>query len=296
MVRRLLWASLCVTIGLSFLPPQRCFAQSSDSDDEIDGVDEAAEAMDPTGRADVKAANEAAEAAEGSVDEAAAAAASLSDDEDEQFLAASELSEEQLDARLETIDAYLYDLQRPSRLYWYGWLATQTALTAGQALFAVQTDERNVKTGYIVGASVSGASLLLLLVSPFPGRYASSRYRDLPTSTRDQKELKLAAGEGWLTAQAKNDALRTSWPVHVLGAMVAAGTGIGLAAAYDHNLKDAVTRTISIFLISQLQILTRPRRSMEYAKRYSSSPGTPELALVPTIDRFSQGISLAGRF
>lgn len=293
MVRRLLWASLCVTIGLSFLPPPRCSAQSDDADEL--GDDEGS--MDPTGRSDEKAANEAAEAAEGSVDEAAAAAASLGDDEeDEQFLDASELSEEQLDARLETIDTYLYDLQRPSRLYWYGWLATQTVLTAGQALFAVQADERNIKTGYIVGASVSGASLLLLLVSPFPGRYASSRYRDMPTGSRDQKELKLAAGEGWLTAQAKNDALRTSWPGHVLGALVAVGTGIGLAAAYEHNLKDAVTRTISIAFISQLQILTRPRRSMEYAKRYSSSPGTPELALVPTIDRFSQGVSLAGRF
>lgn len=292
MVRRLLWASLCVTIGLTLVPPPRCSAQSDD--DEL-GDDDGS--MDPTGRTDEKAANEAAEAAEGSVDEAAAAAASLGDeDEDEQFLSASELSEEQLEARLETIDAYLYDLQRPSRLYWYGWLATQTVLTAGQALFAVQADERNIKTGYIVGASVSGASLLLLLVSPFPGRYASSKYRALPTSTREQKELKLAAGEGWLTAQAKNDALRTTWPTHVLGAAVAVGTGIGLAAAYDHNLKDAVTRTISIAFISQLQILTRPRRSMEYAKRYSRSPGTPELALVPTIDRFSQGISLAGRF
>jgi hypothetical protein len=252
--------------------------------------------MDPTGRSDEEAANEAAEAAEGSVDEAAAAAAALGDEEDEQFLDASELSEEQLDARLDTIDTYLYDLQRPSRLYWYGWLATQTVLTAGQALFALQADEQNIKTGYIVGASVSGASLLLLLVSPFPGRYASSRYRAMPSGTRDQKELKLAAGEGWLTAQAKNDALRTTWPTHVLGALVAVGTGIGLAAAYEHNLKDAVTRTISIAFISQLQILTRPRRSMEYAKRYSRSPGTPELALVPTIDRYSQGVSLAGRF
>jgi hypothetical protein len=283
---------LCVTIGLSFLSPVLCLAQSTDAD-------EAEDALDPTGRPDLEKANEAHDASDGSVDEAAAAAASLSDEEeeeDEQFLSASELSEEALDARLNTLDAYLADLQRPSRLYWYGWLTTQTVLVAGQTLLALNTDEKPVKTGYIVGASVSGASLVMILISPFPGRYASSRYRAMSTSSREQKELKLAAGEGWLMAQAKQDALRTAWPAHVLGAVVAAGTGIGLAAAYEHNLKDAVTRTISIFLVSQLQVLTRPKRSLQYAKSYSSSPSTPTLALVPTIDRFGQGISLAGSF
>lgn len=273
-------------MACSVLLPPQVLAQRPDGPDD---------ALEPTGKPIEAEANEAREASEGTPEEAEQAAEEMAE-EDPQFLSISELSEQALDSRLETLDTYLADLQRPSRMYWYGWLATQTVLTAGQALFALQSEEKPVRTGYIVGASVSGASLLLLLVSAFPGRYASSRYRKMPTDTRAQKELKLAAGEGWLTAQAKADALRTSWPAHVLGAMVAAGAGIGLAAAYEHNLRDAVTRTISIFLVSQLQVLTRPRRSITYAKRFSSSPDAPQLVLAPTIDRYSQGFSLVTRF
>ena len=292
MVRRFAWAFLCATLGLSLLSPVRSFAQSADAADDEPLVDDP---LDPTGRKTEAAANEAAEGADSPPDEAAEAAAEF--EEDDQFLSASELSEEALDTRLQTIDTYLHDLQRPSRLYWYGWLTTQIVLTAGQGFLASQADTQATRTGYIVGSSVSGASLLLILISPYPGRYASSRYRGLPSDTREQKELKLAAGEGWLMAQAKSDALRTSWAVHVLGAMVAAGTGIGLAAAYDHNLRDAVTRTISIFLVSQLQILTRPRRAITYAKSYSRSPNRPELVLAPMVGQYAQGgLSLAGRF
>jgi len=297
MVRRLFWASLYATIGLSLSLPHPCWAQSDDDESDEQSDSALDDSVEPTGRTDQREGDEAAEASEGSMDEAAAAAANLeSEGEDEQFLSAVELTDEQLDQRIKTLDVYLEDLKRPTRTYFFGWVAIQTALVTGQSLYAAQADKASVRTNYIVGASVSGASLLRLLFTSFPGRYASRRYRQMPTDTRAQKELKLAAGENWLTSQAKSDALGISWTTHVAGAVVAAGSGIALAAAYEHNLRDGVTRTLLTLFVSELQIHTRPTRAMRFAKNYSNSPNSPQLTLAPMADRYAQGLSLVGRF
>lgn len=291
MVRRLVLASLCATIGISLSLPPRCWAQSEDDRDEA--LDDSVE---PTGRTDQREGDAAEDASEGSADEAAAAAAAMEEGDDDQFLSAAELTDEQLDLRIKTIDTYLEDLKTPTRLYYWGWMAVNVGLIAGQTLIALQQDEAKIRTSYIIGASLGGASLLRLLFTSFPGRYASSRFRDMPSSTRSQKELKLAAGENWLTSQAKSDALGVAWPGHVIGAVTAVGVGIGLAAGYENNLKESVTRVLTTLLVAELQIHTRPTRAIRYAKSYSSSPESPQIGIAPMGDRYAQGLSLIGQF
>lgn len=294
---------MCATLALPLLLPAHSSAQSDDEveDEPLDEAEDEPlidDSVEPTGRLDQAQGNEAFEAAHDEpLDEAAAAAAAFeAEGEDEQFLSAAELTDEQLNERLDTIGVYLEDLQRPTRMYYYGWLTVQTGLVVGQTAFALTEENKAARTDYIVGASISGASLLRILFTSFPGRYAYRRFRKMPTETRAQKELKLAAAENWLVSQAKSDALGVAWPAHVIGALVAVGAGIGVAAAYEHNLRAGVSRTLLTLLVAELQIHTRPTRAIRYSKRYSSSPTTVDLAFAPMVERYSQGLSLVGRF
>lgn len=272
MVRQLGFLLIAATIGVCLSP-----VHSQAQDD--DGI------LDKTGRADAQEADEIHESGEAPSDGASA-------------LEETTESPADLDARLVALDAYLADMQRPSRLYWWSWVSVQTVLTGGQLLLGLQAEKGTAERGSnLIGAATSGTSLALLLVGSYPARSASKKFRSMPQDTPEDKEAKALAGENWLIGQAKADTISTSAVRHIAGALVAIGGGLGVALGYEHSVKEAVRRTLTTLMVSELQIVTRPIRSLTYAKQYSSDPhAAPQLAFAPLLDRHAQGISLVGRF
>jgi hypothetical protein len=277
MVRSLGLALVVASLGVCF-PPARSLAQD-DGDSLVEDTREA------TGRED---AQEADAISEGKAIEA----------DDETTTDDGAVSEVELDARLVALDAYLADMQKPARRYFYSWVGIQAFLTAGQAYLATTYDKRTPERGnYFLGSAISGLSLGLLLVGSYPAIRASTKFRQMPEGTAEEKEAKALAGEKWLLGQQKSDELSTGIARHIAGALLAVGSGVYVAIEYKHAVKTAVTRTITVLLVSELQIVTRPTRSFQYAKRYGTDPAAaPLLTIAPMVDRYAQGLSLVGQF
>lgn len=201
-----------------------------------------------------------------------------------------------LDARLALLDEYLADVQGPTRRYFYTWVTTQVALTAAQAYVATTWDRRVVRGSYYIGTALSATSLALFLLQPKPGLNGSRRYRALPSDSAEDKQAKLEQGEAFLAGQAKADLRATSVTQHITGLVAALGSGLGVLLGYDNALKEAVTRTVGVFVISELQIATRPRSAIRRMNRYSNLEPETTVALVPMLDRGAQGLTLAGTF
>jgi len=201
-----------------------------------------------------------------------------------------------LDARLAVMDEYLADVQGPTRRYFYTWLVTQTALTAAQAYVALTWDRRVVKGSYYIGTALSGASLALFLLQPKPAINGSRKFRALPDGTPEEKQAKLEQGEAMLAGQAKIDMRTTSVAQHITILVAALGSGLGVLLGYDYALKEAVTRTVGVFVIGELQIATRPRSAIRRMNRYSNLEPATTVALMPMLDRGAQGLQLAGTF
>src|SRR5688572_24069387 len=110
--------------------------------------------------------------------------------------------EVELRARLAALDAYLADLQRPTRAYWATWLAVLSSIAVSQTTVAIFADEPADRTRAITGASLSGAGTIITAFVPVPGRYGSDRLRSMPERTRAERLAKLEAGERWLHREA----------------------------------------------------------------------------------------------
>jgi hypothetical protein len=199
--------------------------------------------------------------------------------------------------RAEALGTMLDDMQRPSRAYWYTWVSVQTALTAGQSILGAAAEKGSVDRGsYFIGAGISAFSLSLLLIGRYPARYAASQFRALPTSSPGAQEARLATGEKWLHTQARADEFSTSLLRHSIGLALALGSGLGVGLAYDDAVPDAIIRGVSTLVVSELQIWTRPTRSIRYDRSYKTATEPAQFSLVPTAGRDSQGIMFTASF
>jgi hypothetical protein len=198
-------------------------------------------------------------------------------------LATADSEELALRARLAALDAYLGDLQRPTRAYWATWLAVLSSIAAGQATLAIIEDEPAARTQAIVGASLSSAGAIITAFVPVPGRFAADRLRRMPEGTRAEQLAKLELGERWLRREARVTSRSTAWWVHLIGVGVAAGLALGLGLGYEDNWLNAVGTGVGSLVMSETRIWTRPRRAIKFAERYDAAPTVkPALTLLPT--------------
>lgn len=202
-----------------------------------------------------------------------------------------------LDARLLSLDAYLKDLERPSRAYFGAWISILGGLALGQGTLAVFEDDKATRARYIVGSGLSTAGLTLVLIAPTPGRYGSSRYRRLPSGTVEEKQSKLIQGETWLAGEARAVRRTRSWFTHGIAVTFGVGSALYLGLAFEDNWDGALITGVGTFLITEARVWSRPTRALRYLDDYRSAPTvTPTFAVVPMLLPQAMGLSAGGTF
>ena len=143
---------------------------------------------------------------------------------------------------------------------------------------------------------MAGAGIGLLLLNPRPGMGAVTRFREMPSSTTSEKEAKRAAGGAALAGQAAS--VRRGNVLAEARARRGRGCWLGAAVAllYEHSLKLAAQRVFATFVISELQVITRPRGAIENHERYLGERNAIEFGFAPLLDPHAQGISMNARF
>jgi hypothetical protein len=200
----------------------------------------------------------------------------------------------QLEARAAILEAALKDVQRPTRLYFGGWLAALSAMAVGQAALTPLVDNSAQRASLWLGAGLSTAGVGLLLITPFPGRYAADEVAGMATRTPAERRAKLSRAELLLEREAKSAWFQRAWFQHVFTALLGGGVILGLGLLYPDDLwTAAIPSGIGTFLTAEAQIWTRPRRAIDHWQRYRTAP---VLSLAPLIAPNTLGLGVGGKF
>lgn len=198
-----------------------------------------------------------------------------------------------LDARAVALEAALTDLERPTRLWFRSWVAILSTLAVGQAGLAMLEDVPSERAGNLVGASLSALSAVVLIVSAPPGRRAASSYRALPSSTLDEKRVRVGSGHALLYSESAAVGRSRAWWSHAIGFGAGLAAGLGLHLGYEDNLAGAVRAAVGTILLTELRIWTRPTRALGHAERARNNV---DLFAAPLMGKAVQGATVGARF
>ena len=184
---------------------------------------------------------------------------------------ASALPDEALTRRLDWIDGKLAWAQPPAAWWWYGWLASYSALTVGAAVIFLVTDDQEMKQDMGVGGVQSLLGVAGMFLAPLEARTAVDELRALPGTSRPERERKLARAEGLLQECASTEADGRHWLNHVLGFAVNVAGGLVIWQGFHRPLTDGLLSLAQGMAINELQIWTQPVRSIGSWKEYAST-------------------------
>ncbi|MEA3243188.1 MAG: hypothetical protein U9Q19_07105 [Pseudomonadota bacterium] len=171
-----------------------------------------------------------------------------------------DISDSELDQRLKFIETRLVGLN-PKASYWqYGWTGFYAMTAAGQAVLAIDEDDNDDQTSYIVGAVKSAGGLAQMLIKPLPAVKSFGRFHSMPSQTRAERMLKLEQGEALLHENANRALQRYGWKRHIIG-IAANLLGGAVIAAYGDST-DAATSTVLGIAVSEAAIWTEPARAV----------------------------------
>ncbi len=177
--------------------------------------------------------------------------------------------------RYELLKGYLCDLQRPARIYSYTWLGGLSGLLITQGALAWTSDAddesgRAARTGYLVGASMTGFGLGLIALTSRPETNSCDVMNSYVANTPEARAARLREGERRLFRSAQAARRQTAWWMHGLAVVLGVGVGLGLGLGYSDNALRATAQGVGTFAFTELRIWTRPTQAIEYAQRYEA--------------------------
>lgn len=205
--------------------------------------------------------------------------------------------------KLAKVEEALKTLQPRCRTYVAGWVGLQLGLTGYFAYDATTREhERAWRTSDIMNATIAGLNSVLQLVKPMPCMSAYRRFKKLPDGTLNERRVKADEGARMIGEQISADRKYRAPQEHIVAALVGIGFGMGIFFGYDEdNIRPAIQTMLGVILLAELQFATRPFATYRYSREIAmmgkgTPPGVTDLSFAPMITRYSQGLSLVGRF
>ena len=180
-----------------------------------------------------------------------------------------DISDLELDQRLKFIETRLVGFNPNARRWQYGWTGFYAMTAVGQAVLAIDEDDNDSQTSYIVGAVKSAGGLAQMLIKPLPAVKSFGRFQSMPSQTRAERMLKLEQGEALLHENANRVLQRYGWKRHVIGIATNLLGGVVIAAYGDST--DAVTWTVLGIAVSEASIWTEPARAVADLEDYRNN-------------------------
>lgn len=187
-----------------------------------------------------------------------------------------DISDAELEQRLKFIETRLGKLNPNARYWQHGWTGFYTATAIGQPILAVNEDDNDGETNYIVGTVKSVGGLALMLLKPLPAVKSYDRFQSIPAQTRAERMHKLEQGEAMMRENSERALQRYGWKRHLMG-IGANLLGGAMIAAYGDS-SDAVTSTAVGIAVSEAVIWSEPGRAAkdldDYRDNFRNAHGT----------------------
>ncbi len=187
-----------------------------------------------------------------------------------------DISDTELEQRLKFIETRLGKLNPNARYWQHGWTGFYTATAIGQPVLAVNEDDNDGETNYIVGTVKSVGGLAQMLIKPLPAVTSYKRFKSIPSQTRAERIHKLEQGEAMMRENSERALQRYGWKRHIMG--IGANLLGGVMIAVYGDSSDAVTSTAAGIAISEAVIWSEPGRAAkdldDYRVNFRNAHGT----------------------
>jgi len=180
-----------------------------------------------------------------------------------------DISDVELEQRLKFIETRLGKLNPNARYWQHGWTGFYTATAIGQPILAVNEDDNDGETNYIVGTVKSVGGLAQMLIKPLPAVKSYDRFQSLPSQTRAERMHKLEQGEAMMHENSDRALQRYGWKRHIIG--IGANLLGGAMIAWQGDSSDAVTSTLVGIAVSESVIWTEPGRAATDLEDYRNN-------------------------
>ena len=213
---------------------------------------------------------------------------------------AAQLSDQQIDKRLDFVTQRLEDNRTHAALWYYGFLAVNVGGTAAGAATAAVESDKDKQIYDILNGSLGLIGTGYLLAAPLPGRSGAEPVAEMPSTTHEERAAQLAAAEDILYGAAGRAKQRTGWILHTGNVVMNASAASVLLA------REAYGRAALLFFVNaavgEAQILLTPWGPLssweEYRQQVDNGgvPSDPQvrwgIGPLPT----GQGLALQAEF
>ena len=170
--------------------------------------------------------------------------------------------------RIQCIQEMLGQDQKPTDLWWWGWLAGYGAATAGQGVVCFLSEDIPTKQDMALGAATTILGVAGQLITPLNTGRMAELLSDYPDSTPEERLKKLAAAEEFLKKAAATEKFGRSWKNHALYGAVSITSGLITWLGFKRTLWDGIANVALNTVVSEVQIWTQPTRSLKNYRSY----------------------------
>ncbi|MEJ2627922.1 MAG: hypothetical protein P8078_05145, partial [bacterium] len=154
--------------------------------------------------------------------------------------AQDELSDAQVQERLQLIQQLLERGKPNANRWWYGWLIGYSAATIGQGAVWLISDDKNTRQDMALGAATTFLGAMGQIITPMTPGTAPDRLARISEGTPQERRDKLLKAEKLLEECALREKEGRSWKMHALTGVVNLAGGIIVWLGFDRNIWEGV--------------------------------------------------------
>lgn len=189
-------------------------------------------------------------------------------------LAQNELSDSQIQERLQLIQQMLEHGKSNANRWWYGWLIGYSAATIGQGAVFLTSEDKDTRQDMALSAATTFLGAMGQIITPMVPGTAPDRLADIAESTPEEKSNKLLKAEKLLKECALREKDGRSWKTHTIASVVNLSSGLIVWLGFKRSIWEGVGNFALNTVITELQIWTQPTRAItdydDYIKKYKS--------------------------
>lgn len=181
-----------------------------------------------------------------------------------------ELTDDEVQGRIDHIQGRLDEGGLAARLWWYGWMSTMLAAGVTQTAWALVTDDPQDRRRRAISATGALLTVTGLLVRPFVPAYAPGRLRRADADTPEQRLAKLRLAERLLARSAERERAGSSFLEYGQVQVWNLTTSLILLLRFDDEL-GALLNAGSALLIGNGRVASTPRRAIRDHREYQAA-------------------------
>jgi hypothetical protein len=189
-------------------------------------------------------------------------------------MAQSELSDSQIQARLQVVQDMLEQGTSNADVWWNGWLIGYSAATLGQGAVYLTSEDKSIRQDMALGAATTLLGAMGQIMTPKVHRSAMHESAGTSESTPAQRAAKLLEAEKLLEENAAQEKAGRSWKIHAITGVVNLGSGLVVWLGFKRNIWEGIGNFALNTVVTEAQIWTQPTRAVKnydhYIKEYQT--------------------------